>query len=39
MSFPTPIISSDDVEDSDDDFFYGLDKPEISLNPVLKPPG
>ena len=38
MSFPTPITSSDNVEESDD-FFDGLDTPEVSLNPVLKPPG
>ena len=37
MSFPTPgpITPSDE----DNDFFDGLDRPEISLKPVLMPLG
>ena len=42
MDYPIPRCSSDDMEDSHDSedyFFYSIDKLEISMNAVLKPAG
>ena len=43
MDHPIPRFSydDDDADDSNDDFFYAMDKPEVSLtmNADLKPAG